>query len=211
MKALLLAGGESSRMGSPKHLLPFLDGRPTYIHLLQQLIATIPEAELYISLRDKACAETLQASVGQCRLHVLYDADAGLDVLLGAVGPAAGLLAAHAADPTVHWLVLACDYPLMSTEELSALCKVYEAPVTCFKNVEGFFEPFVGVWSPYALDKLKENVLRGVTGPIRVVKMLNGKGIRPIQEASLFNTNTKEEWEAALTIAATRGKSQTDK
>jgi len=201
MNVLLLAGGESTRMGTPKHTLHVHGGKPVYVHLLEQLIAACPDADVYMSLREKHQRINIQTTILGRPVRLIYDVDAQLDASLSPIGPATGLLAAYSTDPVACWLVLACDYPLMSTRELQALCAVYKDPLTCFMNAEGFFEPFVGIWSPTALEQLKKNVQSGVTGPVRVVKMIGGKGVKAIDEQSLFNTNTRDEWDAAMELA----------
>lgn len=51
LRPLLLAGGRSTRMGSPKHLLPMPDGRPLYQHLAEELQAACPECPVvHVSL-----------------------------------------------------------------------------------------------------------------------------------------------------------------
>lgn len=199
INGLLLAGGHSSRMGQPKHLLKLQDGRPVYEHLLKILRAALPsDSGVFMSLRDDRDSSSIQsASSGPpSPFRPIYDAqEQGLDI-----GPAAGLLAAHHEDPTSLWLVLACDYPLMQSRELSRLVSSYIAPVTCMRNHEGFLEPLVAVWSPEALVKLTESVAKGRTAPNRVIKELDGTHITPLDEKSLLNTNTPGEWQRALEI-----------
>ncbi|KAK4111706.1 hypothetical protein N656DRAFT_829969 [Canariomyces notabilis] len=48
---LMLAGGKSTRMGSPKHLLKMPDNRPLYLHQIELLHRACPDAPVvYISL-----------------------------------------------------------------------------------------------------------------------------------------------------------------
>jgi molybdopterin-guanine dinucleotide biosynthesis protein A len=63
------------------------------------------------------------------------------------IGPAASLLAAHAHDADPHWLVLACDYPLVTVEALRQLREEFEELVTCFVNRDGFVEPLAAAWA----------------------------------------------------------------
>jgi molybdopterin-guanine dinucleotide biosynthesis protein A len=69
-------------------------------------------------------------------------------------GPAAGLLAAHRQFPEAAWLVLACDFPLAGTGEVSRL--VRERDVRCdatayYSDETGIVEPFFTIWEPSAL------------------------------------------------------------
>jgi molybdopterin-guanine dinucleotide biosynthesis protein A len=63
------------------------------------------------------------------------------------IGPAIGLLVAHAHNADAYWLVLACDYPLVTAEALRQLCEEFEEPVTCFVNRDGFVESLVVAWA----------------------------------------------------------------
>ena len=126
VKPLLIAGGLSTRMGSPKHLLLFPDGKPLYQHTLEHLHYAYPFAEtLYISLREKSQWESLNAAVsksGLLRVQPIYDGAIGPGLTSNpSIGPAAGLLSAYAFSPTTTWLVAGFDYPLLTAGALQEL------------------------------------------------------------------------------------------
>lgn len=118
-------------------------------------------------------------------------------------GPAAGLLAAYHLDPTAHWLVLACDFPFMTSSTLQLLRREYEEPVTCYENAEGFCEPLSGIWGPRALERLEQNVWKGRTGPRSTIHAVGGKMIKADSQKCLISVNTPEEWEEALRLQKT--------
>jgi molybdopterin-guanine dinucleotide biosynthesis protein A len=203
LKVLILAGGHSSRMGSPKHLLPLPDG-PLYIQLIRILHDALPETDtVHISIATRSdLDDTLRSGIihlssknasnsTSLKLELIAD-DTEQDI-----GPAAGLLAAHRTDSAATWLVIACDYPLLEGAAVHQLVKSYTAPATCFKNAEGFSEPLLGIWSPQAFQTLSENVSSGRLGPSYTLRRLDSKLIAPMQEEWLTNVNTKEEWDAA--------------
>jgi molybdopterin-guanine dinucleotide biosynthesis protein A len=201
MKVLILAGGHSSRMGSPKHLLPLPDG-PLYIQLIRILHDALPEAKtVHFSIANRSSLdETLRNGI----VHLPskgYSSPIPLKLITDEteddMGPAAGLLAAHRSDPTATWLVIACDYPLLQAAAVHQLIESYEAPATCFRNADGFSEPLLGIWSPHALQTLDENVSNGRSGPAYTLRRLDSKLIAPVQEEWLTNVNTKQEWESA--------------
>jgi len=210
---LLLAGGRSTRMGRAKHLLQMPDGRPLYQHQLDLLRAACPEAPvLYVSLARDSLTDPLlrsgdvSAGTPGCKLEIIYDLQDNSEADISA-GPAAGLLAAHHAHPDSTWLVLACDYPLMTSDALVRLRSSYQAPVTCFRNAEGFCEPLVAVWSPVALARLAANHAKVQSGPQSVVRDLGGLMLMPETTMAqsgardamvLWNVNTEAEWQIAL-------------
>lgn len=125
------------------------------------------------------------------------------DQSLGDIGPAAGLLAAHASDPTATVLVMGCDYPHLPASALLQLIVEYRPPVTCFlskdkESEKEWMEPLVAIWSPEALERLKVEVEKGVTGLNRIVRLLGGLAIWPLREEWLVGCNTPQEWEDAL-------------
>ncbi|KAF3002543.1 hypothetical protein E8E13_007462 [Curvularia kusanoi] len=205
-KTLILAGGQSSRMGTPKHLLPLPSTmQPLYQHLIRVVHAAAPETEvIYLSIADSSKLDdtlrsgtyTLSTNAGPTNIKLVKIPDRSPRD----IGPAAGLLAAHRYDPDANWLVVACDFPLLEPAALQQLKMAFEEPVTCFTNKQGFCEPFLAIWSPHALQSLSESVDTGRTGPSYTVKHLGGKVILPKEDEWLLNTNTPEEWNAARTL-----------
>jgi molybdopterin-guanine dinucleotide biosynthesis protein A len=193
LRLLLLAGGQSTRMGRDKFLLPVFD-KPLYVYLIEELRQAFAVAKsIHISLHNEGQVEAAN-----------IDASLSIGVILDNVrerlGPAAGLLAAHHVDPLAYWMVLACDYPLMTRSELRRLFDGFREPVTCFQNADGFVEPLVGIWGPAALATLEDNASKGQFGPSRTFKQLSGTNVAPLDPRTLFNANTREEWETALGV-----------
>ncbi|RFN43315.1 bifunctional molybdenum cofactor biosynthesis protein [Fusarium flagelliforme] len=197
-------------MGSPKHLLPMPDGRPLYQHQIDLLHRSCLEAEtIYISLaQDSELDDFLRQPSQQPRritpegpkVEIIIDKETSQSE--ESKGPASGILAAFQHDPEATWLVVACDYPCITTSALDQLKSEYKEPVTCFKNLEGFCEPLLGIWSPEAIRHLKRNCEKGKLSPSKAVKELNGLVILPDGDVDvvLKNVNTKEEWESALQL-----------
>ena len=223
---LILAGGKSTRMKSPKHLLKMPDGRPLYQHQINLLTHACPKApNIYLSLAQDSelddylralstdTAVTTSASsttttksslAPKPNIAIIYDLSPN-PAPSESAGPAAGLLAAFHFQPETTWLVIACDYPFLTPTALQRLGREYQAPVTCFQNRDGFCEPLVGIWSPRALGALAERVGRGArVGPCRVVRDLGGRQIQVGHSDGgrevLAGVNTKEEWEGALKL-----------
>lgn len=200
-KLLILAGGQSSRMGSPKHLLTVPStGQPLYKQLVHVLHVAFPETQtMYFSVAHRSVLDqTLQLeelsipTKTGCQLVELKKIP---DDTTHDIGPAAGLIAAHQYDQQATWLVVACDFPLLDPAALHQLSEAYEDPVTCFVNKDGFSEPLLAIWSPGALRSLSENVESGRSGPSYTVKYVKGKLVVPTEDDWVLNTNTPEEWE----------------
>jgi molybdopterin-guanine dinucleotide biosynthesis protein A len=123
----------------------------------------------------------------------------------GDIGPAGGLLAAHATHPCATLLVVGCDYPLLPPSALQQLILEYEPPLTCFVNSEGFTEPLIALWSPEALDVLERNVKEGRSGLNGVVGMMEGvKLVKPLRETWIMGCNTRHEWDKAMRVLKER-------
>jgi molybdopterin-guanine dinucleotide biosynthesis protein A len=203
LEILILAGGHSSRMGSPKHLLLRAD-QPLYLHLIQTLHAALPKINTYhISLADRSATDEILRA-GKCQISGIHSSapttiaiNTIVDSVDEDIGPAAGLLAAHSRDPAATWLILACDFPFVEAATVEQLIKDYEEPATCFRNEAGFIEPLLGIWSPQALRNLGENVKAGHSGPSYTLKRLDSKFLVPSHQEWLLNVNTKQEWEEA--------------
>lgn len=201
---LILAGGKSTRMGSPKHLLQLPDGTPLYQHQINILRQACPDAQtIYISVApDSPLDAFLQNPPGDAGIELIHDSDTNTTTTNQSGGPAQGLLAAFARDPEATWLVLAVDYPLVRAQTLVRLQAAYEAPVTCFRNESGFCEPLVGIWGPEALRRLRDK--DPGAGPSAVVREMGGRQIDVLPGADgdgdgvLRNVNTVAEWEDVL-------------
>jgi molybdopterin-guanine dinucleotide biosynthesis protein A len=103
--AVLLAGGESRRMGRDKATMEF-EGEPLWKRQLELLRALLPE-KIFVSARTRP--EWLPGDV-----ELLLDD-------LPSRGPLSGLTKALAAMRTTHLISLAVDMPFMTVKELRKL------------------------------------------------------------------------------------------
>jgi molybdopterin-guanine dinucleotide biosynthesis protein A len=209
LSVVILAAGSSARMGSAKHLLPFHDGVLSYQNRLLMLQRALPDAKSFcIFLKSPHDQDIIQNPPGldiSCIFESTLDTVGfqGQSTILGSM---AGLLSAFHFDPSSAWLVLPCDYPLMTAEEVKRLRAQYESPVTCLENGQGLMEPYAAIWSPEALAVLRDQVLGGLTDyrtvPRNAITNLGGKLVRPLYYHSLFNANTREDWDHAMGLLA---------
>lgn len=139
-------------MGRPKHLLERPDGMNFLTHALGILRVSLPpRSKVYISVREQDQESKLTLDL-KCDVCVLRDEDlCESHPAYRDIGPTCGLLSSYHHDKMAHWLVLACDYPLIVEDALRQLKDEYEEPVTYFLNDEGFSEPLIALWGPSVL------------------------------------------------------------
>lgn len=217
LRAVLLAGGQSSRMGMRKELLCLPSDEPVFIQMISLIHEALPESgRVYLSLRNRTALQELlesnkvqkmsedrlllESCSGPLHVQVLYDHDDAKFPEHGDIGPASGLLRAHQHDPTCNWLIVACDYPLLTAAALRKLRQESAGAVTCFYNEEGYSEPLLAIWAPEALSALERNVRQGILGPSSVIRQLNSISVAPQMNEWLMNVNTREDWERIVAI-----------
>ena len=182
--AVLLAGGQSRRMGRDKALLALPDGRPLWRRQLDVLRELAP-AELFIS--------------GFTRPGFPADVPLLADELPGC-GPLGGLAAALGATASPRLVVLAVDLPRMTAAFLRGLlagCGTGQGVVP--QAADGFFEPLAAVYPREALTEARERLGRGEYALQPFVRALTAEGkvsarrIRQEETALFTNWNALED------------------
>lgn len=215
LQLLVLAAGLSSRMRSPKFLLAHPDGRPSYLHTFETLHKACRSAESgFLCLGNPASYPGLTIkSLPGLPISPLYESE------IDEVGPQlpssplSGLIRAFHHNPTATWLVMPCDYPLMSVGEIENLLSQHKEPVTCFTNGRGHLEPLVAVWGPSALSSLA-TIVGGNDQDVdlrALIQSLGGKVLQPKYGHSFFNANDPDDWEDAMHLLASSTQSMGNK
>ncbi|KIV78512.1 hypothetical protein PV11_10221 [Exophiala sideris] len=231
IRSLILAGGQSSRMGSPKCLLSFPRASGDIPLILQTLLLHLEAARCHknsktraimISVRNEAqkkeIEDALQPHLDNQPIQVEFVLDTQADC-----GPVMGLVAAHKVDEQAHWLVTGCDYPLLETASLLQLSAEHcsaQSAITCFRNQDGWTEPLLAIWSPYALERLlRMSSSNPDIGPNRVIRAFADEergftrlpafssGVRmvsPQDELWIKSVDTPAEWDEARKNIYTR-------
>jgi molybdopterin-guanine dinucleotide biosynthesis protein A len=141
LSAVLLAGGESRRMGRDKAFLE-VDGEPLWRRQISKLEQVA--AEVLISVHDATSKiESLH--------HKVYDPP-------HARGPLAGLASALRAISHSHLLVLAVDLPAMTSGYLSTLASLITPGIGVAPKAEGFFQGTAAIY-PREILPIVEAVL----------------------------------------------------
>jgi len=154
---LILAGGESSRMGRDKSLLNY-HGLPQTEHLYK--MAKDMNLPSFIS-----CKSQQVDRLGLSHLPVISDRFSGF-------GPLGGILSAMATYPNKAWLVMACDLPLLTTETLNELILARDPlkQATAYFNQERKqFEPLFAIYEPGIYSRMLHFLGEGVSCPQKVL------------------------------------------
>lgn len=179
LKALILTGGKSSRMGEDKASL-MLNGQ-TLLERIDILLREFTN-EIYLSVaHDAPCEENSEFTL--------------LPDLEPSPGPLGGLQAAFTHDSSSHWLVLAIDLPRLSRSDLAQLLDAHDVAknVTCFLNpLDGHPEPLCALYSPSAAPKLEEGIRENRRCARRFLLTLKRTEISPEDPQALLNLNRPE-------------------
>ncbi|MBL8200226.1 MAG: NTP transferase domain-containing protein [Chromatiales bacterium] len=153
LRGLVLAGGQSLRMGVDKASL-LVGGRTLLarsVGVLQPLVIAV-----HVGVRADQASDELRR-----RFAVIVDRP-------GMAGPAASLAAAWHHDPGCAWLVLACDMPAADHRLLEALVAARDPARggTAWRGTEGDLpEPLCAIWEPATLARLAAAAGEAGEGP----------------------------------------------
>lgn len=173
LSAVLLAGGESRRMGRDKATLEWR-GRPLWQWQMEKLRALSPD-RVFLSARTD-----LSWRPG--------DAESIVD-LAPSRGPLSGLVATLDRIETHHLLALALDMPFMTTEHLQHLCDLAVNGRGVVPIIDGKAEPLCAVY-PKDVRPIFIEALRGAEFSLQpIVRKLIGLDL--LQEMPVSGSEQK--------------------
>ncbi len=172
ISAVLLAGGESRRMGRDKATLAFR-GKPLW-QIQLDLLRKLQPAEILVSARTDPAWRPFD-------VRFVPDAQPSR-------GPLSGLAAALTATKTTHLLALAIDMPLMTAEHLQFLCGQIEPGRGVLPLIGQRAEPLAAIYPAEAEIDLSA-ALSGTDFSLQTVtkQLLKSGKLRPID----LSTNDK--------------------
>ena len=181
LKALVLLGGKSSRMGEDKGLIQYHKRTQA-----EHLVVLLEELgmEVFLSVREE-----------QKENYLFLDRPFVTDQIQGA-GPLGGIASAMRSFPQTAFLVVACDLPNLQKEQLEFLLKNRNAKVfaTCYESpLDGGPEPLCSIYEPKSFSALMRVWVSGKSCPR---KMLFNRTVEilPVTDSKfLVNANTPEE------------------
>lgn len=185
LKAIVLAGGKSTRMGIDKSQLVYRNGQTE----LNRMLGLCQELQIptFISV-----AESDQfGAIGAPELVDRFPK----------LGPFGAICTAFQQDPNAAWLVLACDLPLF---DLAALRKLVDARdsrklATAIKGEsQPFPEPLLAIYEPRAYQRLLSFLALGYSCPRKVLINSDVALLELSDEQPLTNANHPEDRQAVL-------------
>jgi molybdenum cofactor guanylyltransferase len=177
ISALILSGGQSSRMGEEKRLINY-HGKTQEQYLFDLLSNYF--SEVYVSINQNQTTD----------FPYIQDLD------LAVKSPMVGIVSAFNHNLNVAWLVVACDMPFVDEKTIEFLLnhRNPEKFATAFENPEEHFpEPLLTIYEPKIFPKLQEAINQGKKSPMIVLQNLNVELLQNFDNQWVMNINTIEE------------------
>ncbi len=184
LKALVLAGGKSQRMGKDKGLIEY-HGKEQRL-FLYDLLENM-DVEPYISCR-------------QDQINELEGRKLITDKFLG-LGPFGAIASAFMEDPDAAWLVVPCDLPFISKQNLLHLInnrKYFKNATAYLNNETSFPEPLISIWEPKMYLNMLGFLAQGYSCPRKVLINTDVHLINVSDQSFMMNVNTPEEFADAM-------------
>ncbi len=183
--ALVLCGGQSSRMGTDKSMLVYYD-KPQRYHVYEMLQDFCDH--VYISCRHS------QVQSIEPGYHCLAD-----DHRYHDTGPMAALLTAFEKFPSKDVLLVGCDYPFLTWEELQHFFGFLPAagPVAFYNEDTGISEPLLA-WYPHAyFEALRNYQLPGHYSLKQFLQETGAMQYLPEDKKCMWSVDTMEDFDKA--------------
>ncbi len=178
----ILAGGGSTRIGSPKHALSLPDGS-TMIEAVATALGAVCERLVILGAEDAMPA-------------LPYVAD-----LRPGCGPLGGIEALLASNIDTQYLVCPCDLPRATSELFNALLRPSQATATVFR-LEGseLIEPLPARICAVALDATRQLLDEGRRAVHQLMEVIDVEEVSAPNAWSklLMNVNTPQEYAALI-------------
>lgn len=179
---LILAGGESRRMGHDKAVIDY-HGKPQIqwaYELLQRHLSRV-----YLSVRAEQEGEPVRASLPQ--IH-----DQGITS-----GPLDGIVSAMQTHPRVAWLVIACDLPWLNDASIQHLLSERDpqAMASAFVSVHhpGLPEPLCAIWEPASRSIIDKAIAIDRRCPRKILINTETRLVEQLDPRSMDNINHPQE------------------
>jgi molybdopterin-guanine dinucleotide biosynthesis protein A len=196
--AIILAGGQSSRMGRPKAELPF-GGVTMLDHIISEMMRVFDELVVAVAKPRLYAWETFLS-------RSLVDRKPGQ-------GPVPALADALEEIRFDRAFVCSCDVPLVNGDLARTLCEMLGDNDALIPHVEGKLQPLHAV---YRKSCAKAFAQMHAAGGYRLQEIVKFAKVRIVPEEeiraldpelrSFFNVNTPEDYQRALQLMADKNK-----
>jgi len=195
---IVLCGGRSTRMGSPKALLPF--GDETMLQRVVRLLGSVVSPLVVVAAPDQSLPD-LPAAVSVTR-----DEREGRGPLEGL---RAGLKALPATVDAAY--VTSCDVPLLVPAFALRMIDLMGDADIAVMEIDGFPHPLSAVYRRSTLPHVEKLLAEDRLRPVFLFDAVKTRRVRPEEMISvdpqlltLRNLNTREDYEQALETALKR-------
>jgi molybdenum cofactor guanylyltransferase len=205
--ALILAGGQSKRMGRPKAMLPFAGST-----ILERLIS-----ELLRESNDVIVVAAPKVDETYAIEDVLRESAKKITLVRDEVafgGPVDALMRGLRAARHEAVFACSCDLPMLRAELARALCTMIEDYDAAIPEVAEKLQPLCSAYSCRCSEVLTTMVARGERRLTAIAARLNARRIGETQLRkfdpglrSFVNVNSPEDYAHALRLARRRDKS----
>jgi molybdopterin-guanine dinucleotide biosynthesis protein A len=183
---LVLAGGESRRMGSDKALLT-RDGQSQLAYAVELLECCVDK--VFVSTRPDQRDEGERARYDQ--IVDRYEN----------IGPVAGILAALDEYPDVDWIIVACDLPNIEKATIETLLAQRNGsqPFTAYRSShDGLPEPLCAVYHSGCTEIVQRFVDDGINCPRKILIRSETLLLDQPDPRSLDNVNTPDDLQTSV-------------
>lgn len=181
LAAVILAGGQSSRMGKDKAWLVY-HNKAQILHL----------SELLTDCKLPAFISAYQWPQDQTKMEFYPDHPE-----LSGHGPISGLLSIHRLIPDYAILLIGCDYPNLGKSEIEQICagRNPNFQATAFVNSDGMPEPLCTIYEPEFLLHIQQSFMcEGKDSLRRFLQDAQVQKVQPLSENLFFSADTPEDF-----------------
>lgn len=178
---LVLAGGQSRRMGHDKALLQH-GGQSQLAYVVSVLEDCVDR--VFVSTRKDQNGDAERSRYEQ--VVDRYDD----------LGPVAGILSALEQQPSVDWLIVACDLPNIDVETIRHLLQERrgERPFTAYvSSHDGLPEPLCAIYGSACIEIVRSFVKDGINCPRKILIRSDTQLLQQLNPTSLDNINTPDD------------------
>ncbi|MEA1940395.1 MAG: molybdenum cofactor guanylyltransferase [Candidatus Caldatribacteriota bacterium] len=192
LKAIILAGGKSSRIGQNKNkarIKLFNKSLIEWVILKLTSIENLSEEDIIIVGPKEKYPQFK---------HVVED-------IFPQKGPLGGIFSGLKASDSQYNLVVGCDMPLLEVELLQYMCEGIDSNDIVIPRYKGYFiEPLCAVYSKRCLEVMEKNIQSGILSvrkifPYLKIRYINDEEIKRFDPKfySFFNINFKNDFKKA--------------